>query len=353
MLSVLRRTVLVFVAGAVLLSPAATVFTQARWSKLAPFPQREEELYGIAVNDKMYVIGGYGGGKARGVVYEYDPADDAWTQKTSMPRPAHHQAMAAYQGKIYVFGGYDLSSTGGWEPLDNAWAYDPVADSWTAIQSLPSKRGSAEAVEVDGQIYVIGGATTVEGSTDVAFQGNGPARVVTTNEMYDPATDTWQSRTPMALGRNHAFSGTVGGKIYVIGGRIGHAFISVASNTDIVEEYDPVTNMWSGLKTKMPNARSGGGWGTYDGRIYVAGGEVAGEALVGAFRAVEAYEPATDSWTILPRMPMPRHGVAGAFLGNRFHLVSGQITSAAAGAGQDPAMEIHTSSHDVLTLPVR
>ncbi len=50
-------------------------------------------------------------------------------------------------------------------------------------------------------------------------------------------------------------------------------------------------------------------------------------------------------------MPMPRHGVATAFLGNTFHLVSGMITTAAAGAGQDPKMETHTSSHDVLELP--
>ena len=42
---------------------------------------------------------------------------------------------------------------------------------------------------------------------------------------------------------------------------------------------------------------------------------------------------------------------AGAVIGNRLHLVSGMITSAAAGAGQDPKMEIHTSSHDVIDLP--
>ena len=73
-------------------------------------------------------------------------------------------------------------------------------------------------------------------------------------------------------------------------------------------------------------------------------------ALVGAFRAVEVYDPATNIWTKMPPMPMPRHGVAGAMLGNRLHLVSGMITSAAAGAGQDPKMEVHTSSHDVIDL---
>ncbi len=82
----------------------------------------------------------------------------------------------------------------------------------------------------------------------------------------------------------------------------------------------------------------------------VAGGEVTTKELVGAFRAIEAYEPATNSWTTLPSMPMPRHGVAGAVIGNRFHLVSGMITSAGAMAMLDPKLEVHTASHDVLEL---
>ena len=72
--------------------------------------------------------------------------------------------------------------------------------------------------------------------------------------------------------------------------------------------------------------------------------------LVGTFRAIEAYEPATNSWATLPSMTMPRHGVAGAVIGNRFHLVSGMITSAGAMAMLDPKLEVHTGSHDVLEL---
>ena len=341
----------VLAAASVVLLLATTVFTQARWTRLAPFPEPDEELYGVAAGGKLYVMGGFGGGKARGAVFEYDPAADRWTKKKPMARPAHHQALVEYQGKIYVFGGFVFpSSGGGWEPVDNAWEYDPVADSWKALAPMPMKRGSALAAEVGGKLYVIGGATTVEGSKEPAINGNGPARVLTTNDVYDPVSNTWQSRAPMALGRNHAFGGAVNGKIYVIGGRTAHAFITVATNTDIVEEYDPATNMWSGLKAKMPTARSGGGWGTYGGKIYVAGGEVSTPELGGAFRAVEVYEPATNSWTKFPPMPMPRHGVAGAVVGSRFHLVSGMITTAAAGAGQDPKMEVHTSLHDVIEL---
>ena len=262
MSSLLRRTSATVVAVSLLLLLAATTFGQARWTKLAPFPEPDEELYGITAAGKLYVIGGYGAGKARGIVFEYDPAADRWTKKKPMARPVHHQAMVESGGKIYVFGGFVAPSTGGgWEPVDNAWEYDPAADSWKALWPLPSKRGSAVAAVVNGKMYLIGGATTVEGSKDVAINGNGPARVVTTNDVYDPATNRWESRAPMALGRNHAFAGAVGGKIYVIGGRVAHAFVTVSSNTDIVEEYDPATNTWSGLKAKMPSARSGGGLG--------------------------------------------------------------------------------------------
>ena len=295
-------------------------------------------------------------GKARGANYEYDPATDKWTKKKSMPRPAHHAALAAANGKIYVCGGFvapektPIPVGAAWEPIDDVWEYDPAADSWKTLAPLPGKRGAAVAVEVGGKIYVIGGVTTVEGSKDPFFTFFGPSRVLSTNDVYDPATNKWESRRPMAVPRNHAFAGAVNGKIYVIGGRTGHGFILSATNTDVVEEYNPVADLWSAPKERMPTARSGGAWGTDGRRIYVAGGEVTTQELVGAFRAIEAYEPATNSWTTLPSMPMPRHGVAGAVIGNRFHLVSGMIQSAGAMAFLDPNLEVHTAAHDVLEL---
>src|SRR5215510_10864614 len=81
-----------------------------RWSKAAPFPEPEEELYGTVINGKLYVVGGFGftpEGKAApppgqnagpcfscppGLVYEYDPAADKWTKKKPIPERVHHQA---------------------------------------------------------------------------------------------------------------------------------------------------------------------------------------------------------------------------------------------------------------------
>jgi N-acetylneuraminic acid mutarotase len=324
---------------------------QARWSKAAIFPEPEEELYGVSANGKMYVMGGYGeNGDPIGMLWEYDPATDKWTKKKSMPVRAHHAALAEYHGKIYVFGGYKLLPVpgqpggGGWEPIDNTWEYDPANDSWKALAPMPGKRGSPVAVEVNGQIYVIGGAVPEPGTKEVAVFPNRAARSVGTNQAYNPTTNTWEERSSMPTARNHAFAGAVNGKIYVIGGRLTSPFIVVASNLDVVEEYDPATNAWgeSGARTPMPTARSGGGWATYNGKIYVAGGEIQTRQLVGAFRALEAYDPATNSWSILQSMPIPRHGVATAVVDGKIHFVSGHVTS-----GGAPDANVSTGSHDV------
>jgi N-acetylneuraminic acid mutarotase len=353
----LRGTwIFALIAGLVFATAALAQMPQSPWKKAAPFPEPDEELYGVTVNGKLYVIGGWGDGKAAGINYEYDPATDKWTKKRSMPRPAHHAALAAANGKIYVVGGFvppqdtQIPVGGAWQPIDDAWEYDPAADSWKSLPSVPGKRGSALAAEVGGKIYVIGGVTTVEGSKDPFFTFFGPARVLTTNDVYDPATNKWESLKPMSVARNHAFGGAVNGKIYVIGGRTGHGFILSATNTDVVEEYSPVSDTWSAPKERMPTPRSGGAWGTDGRKIYVAGGEVTTKEVVGAFRAIEAYEPASNTWTTLPSMPMPRHGVAGAVIGNRFHLVSGMIQSAGAMSFLDPHLAIHTAAHDVLEL---
>src|SRR4026209_637768 len=220
-----RATLTVIMAGLLFGTAALAQMPRSPWKKAAPFPEPDEELYGVACNGKMYVIGGWGDGKARGANYEYDPASDKWAKKKSMPHPAHHAALASANGKIYVSGGFippektQIPTGGAWQPIEDMWEYDPAADSWKALAPMPTKRGAAVAAEAGGKIYVIGGATTVEGSKEPFFTYMGPAQVLNTNEVYDPVTNKWESRKPMAEPRNHAFASAVNGKIYVIGGR--------------------------------------------------------------------------------------------------------------------------------------
>jgi len=331
-----------------------------RWSKAAPFPEPEEELYGTVVNGKFYVIGGFGF-TPKGVqppppnvskgpcfscppalVYEYDPGPDKWTKKKAIPVAVHHQAQAAYNGKIYIFGGCTraISGEGG---STNVWEYDPAADNYTAKAPLPVKRCSAIAETVGDKIYLIGGLEPLE-------NGQG-TRVTGRNEMFDPVANTWAEKSPMPTARNHAFSGVVNNKIYVLGGRIGAGNIPATTNVDVVEEYDPAANLWGPIKDRMPTPRSGGGAATYNGKIYVGGGELQNRQLAAAFRALEAYDPASNTWDILPSMPSARHGNAMGFLGNKLHVVSGKMEG---GGAPDMAGYDHpyaTEAHDVLEIP--
>ena len=199
----LRRLSVIVSAMVFVAVIAGTAYAQApaagrvpQWTKAAPFPIPEEELYGSVINGKFYVLGGFGvGGMAPGLVFEYDPAADRWTRKKDMPIKVHHQAQTPLNGKLYVFGGclQGISGEGG---TTNAWEWDPVADSWRALAPMTVKRCSAVAEQVDGKIYLIGGLEPFE-------NGKG-TRVTGRNQMYDPASNTWTERSPMPTTRNHA-----------------------------------------------------------------------------------------------------------------------------------------------------
>jgi hypothetical protein len=82
----------------------------------------------------------------------------------------------------------------------------------------------------------------------------------------------------------------VGGRIYAIGG----GFPPVGSLT--VEEYDPATDTWT-TKTDMPTARLSLCSGVVNGNIHAIGGA----EVVGVLSAVEEYDPATGS--VLKTLP--------------------------------------------------
>jgi hypothetical protein len=276
-----------------------------------------------------------------------------------MPRPAHHAALAAVNGKIYAFGGFVAPATtaiplgAAWEPIADAYEFNPATDSWKPLAPLPGKRGSAIAAEVGGKIYVIGGATTMDGDKAPFFTAFGAAKVLATNDVYDPATNKWESRNPMSVPRNHAFSGVVNGKIYVNRRPHRHGFIlsgdqhrcgrSVRPGFQHVEHAGR-----SGCRPLAAAEHSG----TDGRRIYVAGGEVTTTEL---FVRVSSRRSHTtrrrNSWMAMPSMPMPRHGVAGAVINNRFHTwVSGMIQSAGAMAFLDPTLATHPAMHDIFEL---
>src|SRR5260370_36162340 len=92
---------------------------QGKWIRLAPFPQATGELLGTAINGKLYAAQGLlPGFKPAGLVYEYDPAGDAWTQKKSMPHPVHHAAVTGPNGTRDLLARFRLPPAGlpRWNP---------------------------------------------------------------------------------------------------------------------------------------------------------------------------------------------------------------------------------------------
>jgi N-acetylneuraminic acid mutarotase len=319
-----------------------TVFAQqapGRWvtDKYARLPQPSEEYTNVVVNNVLYLIGGNAAVLTPGAkpthparVMAYDLAGDKWTEKKQVPFFADHMTAATANGKIYVFGGSGaMTQEAPSATLDTAWEYDPAADTWKPIAKLSAKRTAGSAAEVGGKIYFIGGSadlTAPDGRTQNA------GFVVGTNESFDPATNQWTAHKPMPTPRNHAAIGVVGGKIYVIGGRITANNIGglTASNVDVVEEYNPATDSWRAMN-RMPTPRSGQGWTTYQDKIYVAGGEHRDYHIEGPLRDVEVFDPAVNDWYRLPSMPTARHGVNVAAYNGKLFVIGGHLVFAGGG----------------------
>jgi N-acetylneuraminic acid mutarotase len=331
--------------------PAPPRPPQGKWTRLAPFPQAIGELLGVAIGGKIYASQGLMPGfKPAGFVYEYDPAGDAWTQKKPMPHPVHHAAVTSLNGKMYVFGGFDLPAAGppGWNPVADAWEYDPVTDGWRKLAPMPTSRGAGAAAVVGGKVYVIGGAGPVAGASDPTIRPRQPQRSLANVEEYDPATNSWRARSSMPNPCNHMGCEAVDGKIYAIGGRLSGAFIiGYPGNVNLVQVYDPAGDAWV-TKSPMPTARSGLNTATVNGIIYAAGGEVQTNDYLAAFRAFEAYDPASDTWWQLPPMLLPRHEAIMAALGNKIHVAGGSVQSAIVPLPK--GLSFDTDSHEVFEL---
>ena len=275
-------TKLVWLLAGALIAGLGSHFSPAlaqdgKWRMATPMPSPQGEITSAVIGKKWYVMGGYDAPnvQARGIVTVYDAAADSWTDKKAMQIPAHHAAAVELNGKIYVFGGFvGRPGTKVWQPIPSAMMYDPDTDSWKELAPMPTPRGAAQAVAVGGKIYVIGGAhANIPGKppTEPLWVGV-PQIVVGTVEEYDPATNTWRSRAPMPTGRNHFLASVVDGIVYAVNGRLGTPFVTMSDVTDLVEAYDPATDSWT-YKGRSPTKRGDVAGDAYGGKIYVTGGE--------------------------------------------------------------------------------
>lgn len=250
------------------------------WTTVANMPTGRITLAGAAGPDgKVYAIGGWGAwGWLTNAMEVYDPATNVWVSRTPMPTARQaHAAATGTDGMIYAMGGTY------YEPyiaLTAVEAYNPASNSWTTVAPMPTARWLLAAVGAsNGKIYAIGG---YDGKTPGSL-GSGRydlAGFLNTVEEYDPATDTWTTKAPMPTRRFGLTAvATPDGKIYAIGGLYGAYYLDPSAALATVEVYDTATDTWAS-ETPMTTPRYLPKGALANGVIYAIGGYNLGDLTV-------------------------------------------------------------------------
>ncbi len=273
----------------------------ANWRATSNTGPTLSELPAARLGDSIYVAGGYRSGFfSLSELWRYQPASDTWTRLQDMPGPRDHSTLVAFDGDLYLLGGYISSGFLG-SPENNTWRYDPDTDQWSILANMPFGRAAAGAAAVIGAHIYSGGGV---GSSQI--------------DRYSPAEDSWESFPGLNIfPRDHSAAVAFQGEFWIMGGRD-----TAGSATTGVTIFDPVTgNSRNGPPMNTP--RSGFAASVVNGRIVVTGGENAAPPRV--INNTEAYDPAIGGWQSIADLPIAVHGVSGVAFDDDFYVMLGSV----------------------------
>jgi Kelch motif/Galactose oxidase, central domain/S-layer homology domain len=156
----------------------------------------------------VHRIGGANGNNTINAHYVYDVATNTWTTAADLPAYTEGSQGGLINGHIYVTGGNQFPG-----PISTTYDYNIATNSWTT--RAPMNIGcmfGASGVDPNGRLWVAGGV----------FCTNGLG-ATTRTERYDPVANTWTTMDSLneAVGyTNGGFAGTNGGNalFHVVGG---------------------------------------------------------------------------------------------------------------------------------------
>jgi N-acetylneuraminic acid mutarotase len=193
-------------------------------------PARYAFQAALGTDNMLYVAGGQTAETVPTLydqVSRYNYTTNTWSNVAPLPVPLGQGSIGAWNGKIYVAGGF----IGGTNVTNALRIYDIATNTWTSGANMPTNPGveAAAGAVVNGKFYVMGGDDFTNG--------------LNTNFIYDIATNTWSTGAPLPDSRTNTSGTAYGGLIYVYGGVILPAF----TTTDTLLRYDPVANSWTNL----------------------------------------------------------------------------------------------------------
>ena len=176
------------------------------WTTKAALPFNGMKLQANVVNGQIFVMQGF-------YLYMYDPITDSWTNKTSMPATplqgsGSPPVSAVVGNKIIVTG--EFQTTTSLHSEQKVMIYDAETDSWSEGKTGATIVFNGAAIATTGvyaplRVYVLGLA-----------RGTFPS--LSTNQVYDPVSDTWAAASVMPTLRIGFGAAVVDDVLYVIGG---------------------------------------------------------------------------------------------------------------------------------------
>ena len=156
-------------------------------------------------------------------------------------------------------------------------------------------------------------ATVTVNGLIFAIGGKTANEVTDLVESYDPVTNLWKSVLAKPTPVYEVNAVVVGGKVYVPGGRL-----SSGAMTDVLEIYDPRGNTWI-QGARLPVALSAYALSAYEGKIYLFGGWNGTDYLASVYE----YDPALNAWSVKMPMHTPRAYLGAAVAGGKIFVIGG------------------------------
>jgi Kelch motif/Galactose oxidase, central domain len=195
-------------------------------------PARYAFQAALGTDNMLYVAGGQTADMVPTLydqVSRYDYTTNTWSKVAPLPVPLGQASIGAWNGKIYVAGGF----TGGSNVTNALRIYDIASNTWSSGANMPTSPGveAAAGAVVNGKFYVMGGDDFTNS--------------LNTNFIYDIATNTWTTGAALPDSRTNTYGAAYNytNSIYVYGGVILPGF----TTTDTLLVYDTVENTWTNL----------------------------------------------------------------------------------------------------------
>jgi uncharacterized repeat protein (TIGR01451 family) len=211
------------------------------WSPIANMPSALEKPTGVFLNGKLYIANGWdSSGNPSAQLAIYDPSSNSWTTGASNPEPQGGGSVAvALNGKMYIIGGCNASTCG----ATTVDVYDPSSDSWnTSVAQYPIPDSWESCGAISGEIYCAGGSAVAE---------------TPNTYVYDPSADTWTqlASIPVASGGLWGSGYTATSQGLLISGGVTDNFATVTNQGYL---YTPGTNTWTMLPNSNNTVYRGG-----------------------------------------------------------------------------------------------